>query len=118
MAQDTVDRQGRTKGTMSCREFRLTDAMILIAGAALSLAGGAHLFVLLADAFGRLCGETVAHRENLLSNWPMVWGATHDHLRNTLWYGFQAAGIFLFGMTPAFIVLRLRRPRPPLRALL
>src|SRR6516165_5614378 len=101
-----------------CRDFRLSDAMILIAGAALSFAGGAHLFVLLADEFGRLCREAAAHRTDLIEHWPVFWAATHDHIRNSLWYSFQVAGIFLLGVTPAFFVLRLRRPRLPLRALL
>jgi hypothetical protein len=99
------------------RDFRLSDVIILLAGAALALAEGAHLVLLMADMFGRLCREAAAHRADLLSHWPVFWAATHDSLRNTLWYGYQVAGALLLGMTPAFLVLRLRRPRPPLRAL-
>src|SRR6516165_9935826 len=51
-AHDTVASPERAVESTRCRQFRLSDAMILIAGAALSFAGGAHLFVLLADAFG------------------------------------------------------------------
>jgi hypothetical protein len=117
-AHDTVASPERAVESTRCRQFRLSDAMILIAGAALSFAGGAHLFVLLADAFGRLCGVAVVHRTDLIEHWPVFWAATHDHVRNSLWYSFQVAGILLLGMTPTFLVLRLRRPRPPLRALL
>jgi hypothetical protein len=108
----------RTVELTRCREFRLSDAMILIAGAALALAAGSHLLLLLAEMLGRLCREAAAHRADLPAHWPVFWGATHDPLRNTLWYGFQVAEMFLVGMTPAFFVLRLRRPRPPWCALL
>jgi hypothetical protein len=118
MAHGTDSDPDRATETVRCREFRLSDAMVLIAGAALALSGGAHLLVLLAGEFARLCGEAAAHREDLIAHWPIFWRVTHDHLRNTLWYGFQAAVMVLLGMTPAFLVLRLRRPRPPLRALL
>jgi len=100
------------------REFRLADAMILLAGLALSLAAGAHILVLLAAEAGRLCMAAAVHREDLLSNSTMFWKYTHDHMRNTLWYGFQAAEMFLTGMTPAFFVLRLKRPRPSLGVIL
>lgn len=118
MAHDTAASPDRATGAIRCREFRLSDAMILLAGAALCLSGGAHLLVLLADAFGHLCRDATAHREDLIAQWPVFWRATRNGLRNTLWYGFQVAGMSLLGLTPAFLVLRLRRPRPPLRALL
>jgi hypothetical protein len=100
------------------RDFRLSDAMILLAGAALALSAGAHLLLLLADMLGRLCQDVAAHREDLPAHWPLFWGATRDSLRNTFWYGFQVAEMFLLGLTPAFFALRLRRPRPPLRTLI
>jgi hypothetical protein len=92
--------------------------MILLAGVAVALSGGAHLLGLLADMLARLSREAIAHREDLIAHWPVFWGATHDSLRNTLWYGFQIAEMFLFSMTPAYFLVRLRRPRPPLRMLL
>jgi hypothetical protein len=96
------------------RKFGLSDAMILIAGTALCLAAGIPLFGLLADAAGRLWAAGVTHRGEPLA---AFWRGTHDHLRNTLWYGFQVAEVFLVAMWPTFVALRLRRPRPPLRAL-
>lgn len=103
--------------TAHCRAFRLSDAMILLAGTALALAGGSHFLPLLADIFGQLCREAAAHGGDLPNNWSVFWAATHDSLRNAVWYGFQVAGAFLLGLTPAFLVIRLRRPRPPLRTL-
>jgi hypothetical protein len=92
--------------------------MILLAGLAVVLSGGSHLLVLLVDMLARLSREVMTHREDLIAHWPVFWSATHSSLRNTLWYGFQMAEMVLLGMTPAFFILRLRRPRPPLRELL
>jgi hypothetical protein len=117
MANDTAASPQRATEPMPCRDFRLSDAMILIAGLALSLSG-AHLLVLMADAFRHLCRDAVVHRDALVAPWPAFWVAIRNELRSTLWYAFQVAGMVLLGMTPAFFVLRLRRPRPPLRALL
>ena len=85
-----------------CREFRLSDAMILLAGLALALSIGSHLLLLWADMFVRLWREVTADLVFLPSDWSMFWHATRDPFRNTLWYGFQVAEMFLFGMAPAF----------------
>jgi hypothetical protein len=114
---DSATGVNRTVERTRCRGFRLSDAMILLAGAALALSAGSHLLLLMADMLGRLFREAAAHRADVLDHWPLFWGATHGPLRNTLWYAFQVAEMFLFGMIPAFIALRLRHPRPPLRAL-
>lgn len=105
-------------GLTQCRAFRLSDAMVLLAGVALALAAGAHLLLLLADMLSHLCREVAARRADLFEHWPLFWGATQYYVRNTLSYGFQASEMFIVGMTPAFFVLRLRRPRPAPRALL
>jgi hypothetical protein len=107
----------RTVERIHCRKFRLSDAMILLAGAALALSAGSHLLLLMAEMLGRLFREAAAHRADVPDHWSLFWGATHGPLRNTLWYAFQVAETFLFGMIPAFIALRLRHPRPPLRTL-
>ncbi len=72
----------------------------------------------LAAEAGRLAVAAVAHGPNLFGDWAKFWNAIYEHLGNTLWYGLQAADMFLFGMTPAFFVLRLKRPRPSLRVIL
>jgi hypothetical protein len=117
MAHGTAASQDREPGPTRCREFRISDAMILMAGAALALAAGSHLLVLLADMLGRLGREAASHRTDLPAHWPAFWGATHDSLRNSVWYGYQVAATILLGLTPVFFVVRLRRPRPPLRIL-
>ena len=72
----------------------------------------------MADQVGGLWREAAAHRGDILIHWPLFWGATHNHLRNTLWYALQVAETGLVGLTLAFVAVRLRRPRPPLRTLL
>jgi hypothetical protein len=118
MSHDMVASADQAPDQTPCRQFRLSDAMILLAGLALAFAAGAHLLVLLAQMLGRLCREAAEHRADLPGRWPVFWGATHDSLRNSVWYGYQVAETLLLGMTPAFLVVRLRRPRPPLRSLL
>jgi hypothetical protein len=35
-----------------------------------------------------------------------------------LWYGFQVIEVLVLSLTPAFLLVRLRRPRPSIRAML
>jgi hypothetical protein len=60
----------------------------------------------------------IAHQVDLRENWPRFWVAVREPLRQIVNYGFQSAGIVLICMTPVFLMLRLRRPRPPWRVLL
>jgi hypothetical protein len=99
------------------RPFGITDAMILTAGAALALSASTHLIVLMVETFGRFWREASVFRGELPGRFPAFWVATHDLLRNTLWYGLQVAFALLLGFTPAWIVVRLRRPRPLWRVL-
>jgi hypothetical protein len=117
MTNDTISLVSRADEPAPASGVRIADVMILVAGLALALGAGAHILVLLADEARRFLVAAVDHREDLLSNWPAFWRATHDHLRNVRWYGFQSDGSFLLGMTPAFLV-RLKQPRPPLRVIL
>jgi hypothetical protein len=101
-----------------CREFRLSDAMILLAGLAISLSMGAYLFVFFLDAFRHLCREALDNVMATFVNPLWFWSVIERGLRNTFWYGLQVLEILLGGMIPAFLVIRLRRPRPPLRCLI
>jgi hypothetical protein len=85
------------------REFRTSDAMILIAGAALALAGGqgqAHLPTLLAAVAGHLGHQALAHLDDLPENWPAFWAATQEPLRNSVWCAIQVAQMLMAGLTP------------------
>jgi hypothetical protein len=101
-----------------CRKFGIFDAMIVLAGLAVALAAGGHLVVLLAHALGVLGREVAAHRDEVFEHWPLFWLATRRPLITVVSYAGQILMMLLLGMTPTFLVLRLRRPRPPWRVLL
>lgn len=101
-----------------CRNFGLTDVMILLAGMALCLSEGSHLLRFCVESLGRLVDEVAANGSDMLVNWPQFSKAIHNPVRYFFWYGFQFTMSVLFGLVPAFFVLRLRSPRPPLLALI
>src|SRR4051794_6768999 len=88
-----------------CRGFRVFDAMVLIAGVAVFLAGGGHLLMMFVLYLRWLGTEVVNHISVLAEHRHLFWGAVHHHLRNTLWYGFQAIEMMLVGMAPAFLAV-------------
>ena len=102
----------------ACRPLRLSDVMILIAGLAIVLAIGGHLVSWCALHFARLCRTAVENRADLWENPPRLWRMIQDPVRQTASYGFQSIGALVFGMTPVFFILRLKRPRPAWRPLL
>jgi hypothetical protein len=101
-----------------CRKFALSDAMILIAGTTLFLAMTDYLFAHLAEEFVNLCRRTVENRSSVWEHWPVFWVAIRRSLTGTLQFFDHILGGFLGGMVLAFLVLRGKRPRPPLRVLL
>ncbi len=100
------------------RPLRISDGMIFIAGLAIVLAMGGHFFSWCAVYLTEVCRTVVEHRDELWDNWPRVWRLIHDPVRQIVNYGFQAIGMLIFGVTPIFFILRLRRPRPSWRPLL
>ena len=62
--------------------------------------------------------RSVGQRDGLVHDPRLFWKFIEPDLRNTLWYGLQVLEMILGGMIPAFLVIRLRRPRPPLRCLI
>ncbi len=118
MVNETTISPEQTTERIRCRKFNLADAMILLAGLALTLSMGSHELVSLAGSLGSLGREAGAHRADLLANWPSFWRATGDHLRVSVYYGSLFATLLLLGMIPVFLVVRLRRPRPRWRALI
>jgi hypothetical protein len=96
--------------------------MILIAGLAIFLSGGMGLLLLCADQVVQL--GRAAIRASPITDWPAFWRVIHDPLKNphsltnAVNYGGQILGEFLVAMTPAYFIIRLRRPRPPARDLL
>src|SRR5262249_9569917 len=41
-----------------------------------------------------------------------------SHWGSVVWYGFRVLEVLLLSMTPAFLLIRLRQPRPPFLAML
>jgi hypothetical protein len=114
MAIEAVEVSARSAG----RRFGLSDGMILMAGLALALAEGVHLWGLLAGRLVGLGWDVYAIVADLPWRGRPLRAALRDDFRNTLWYGTQVAESLLFGFTPAWIVLRLKRPRPARMVLL
>src|SRR5690242_7629615 len=84
-----------------CRRFAILDGMILIAGAALWLAIGRTLVLQFAGEF----------QKPVEGGWSGTWRRF-----------FAVPGTFVFWsvivLTPLFLIIRLRRPRPELRRLI
>lgn len=53
-----------------CRNFGLTDVMILLAGMALCLSEGSHLLRFCVESLGRLVHDVAANGSDMLVNWP------------------------------------------------
>jgi hypothetical protein len=102
----------------ACRPLRIPDAMILIAGLAVVLAMGGHLFGWCAYFLYQVCRTVVENRADLWDDPQQLWRFIGDPARQLLSYGFQATAMLVFGMTPIFLILRLKRPRPSWRPLL
>jgi hypothetical protein len=102
----------------ACRKFTLADALILIAGLAVALSMGAHLLSLDAASFIEVCLVSLQQVGDKWAGLPRLWHSIRLPLINAIWYGCQFLGTLLFGMTPIFFILRLKRPRPPWRSLL
>jgi len=69
MASGAKTRQQPVPVPVACRKFGLLDGMILLAGAALALSSGAHLFLFLVEYGARLCRQLVAQGTNLFTVW-------------------------------------------------
>ena len=100
------------------RKFTLADALILIAGLAIVLSMGAHLLNLFAISVLDVCFATTLHLGENWQGMARFWNDVRLPLINTISYASQFAGALLFGMTPTFLILRMRRPRPRWRSLL
>lgn len=92
--------------------------MILIAGVAIVLAMGSYLFAFFAQDSVRLCRVAWANLAEIRENSPRFWRVVREPLAQVVSYGMQSASVVLVAMTPMFLIMRLRRPRPPWRALL
>jgi hypothetical protein len=112
----------RDETQVACRRLGLSDAMILMAGLGIFLSGGAGLLLLWADQVAEL--RRAATQAWPITDWPAFRKVIHDPpnnrhaLTNVVKYGGDILGVFLLAMTPAYFIIRFRRPRPPARDLL
>ncbi len=101
-----------------CRRFSLLDAMILIVGVALVLASGGDNLAPLVTYSYRTFVAVAAHAAEIRESWPRFPVPVRDPLSQAVSLGMQFGAAVLPGMAVIFIILRLRRPRPPWRTLL
>jgi hypothetical protein len=118
MANTRVPAAATTRG----RKFGVYDLMISIGGIALWLTFGEHKLAILLQQFTCLCHSIAAYvgfvparsygpPQFLMSSMSNYWSSV-------LWYGVQVSVLLILIVTPVFLLMRVRRPRPPLRALL
>ena len=117
MNDENVTADAATAAPIACRRFGLLDGMILLAGAAIALSVGAHLFPLLFQRLAHLCELVAEHGSDIVQNRAAYVMRARDDARNTLWYGLQSAEAIILGLTPAYLIVRFRKPRAGFRAL-
>ncbi len=119
MTSEAVDSAIPVATPTLARKFGVADAMILVAGLGFALAGALKLVVLLGEMCFYLCQIIAAYDDAFYAGRPAFWrNWVAIYWSSVLFYGLRVFEIFLLGMTPAFLLVRLRRPRPPIRALL
>jgi hypothetical protein len=104
------------------RKFGVYDSMILIGGIAVWLAYGQQKLAILIQQFAALC-HTIAAYYGFVS--PVSVGPPQFLMKSmaiywstVLWYFIQASELLILIATPVFLLMRVRQPRPPLRALI
>lgn len=118
MASEVTPGADRAEEPTRCREFGLSDAMVLVAGTAFLLSIEPYLLAKLTRALVRLARALALNRSDLLEHWPVAWIAIRNDLASALFTGERMLHHLLISLVPAFLIVRWKRPRPPLRALL
>jgi hypothetical protein len=108
--------------TMRVRRFSVYDLMILIAGIALLLTYNLHNILYLLQHLASLCESNAAYY-GLISakrTTPPRSLTRHvaSHWSDVLWYVVQSSEQLILIIATVLLLMRMRRPRPPLRALL
>jgi hypothetical protein len=119
MTSEAVDNAITGTSSMAARKFGVADAMILVAGLGLALGVGLRLLIELGHAVYYFWQTIAAYGSPFYANRPKFWRAwVAISWSSVMFYGLRVFEIFLVSMTPAFLLVRLRRPRPPIVALL
>jgi hypothetical protein len=101
------------------RRFGLSDSMVSIGGIALVLTYGRYEFVSLFWQIVYLCRAIAAYFGFI--SWgrsPFLMKDMANFWSSVLWHGIQVSELLVLIMTPVFLLMRLRRPRPSFRTLL
>ena len=122
MTGDTRATSIQAAETMRGRRFGVYDSMVLIAGIALLFAPENNKVRDLIDQLVGLCKAVAVYYGFVPAG---AWGpprylakAIRSFLSGAEWYGVQAAEMLILNMTAVFLLMRVRRPRPPVRTLL
>jgi hypothetical protein len=104
------------------RRFSVYDSMISISGIALLLTYDLTHIINLFQQFTGLC-KTIAAYYGLISAKPYgppqyLMSSMASYWSSVLWYVVQASEQMILIMTPVFLLMRVRRPRPSIRVLL
>jgi hypothetical protein len=119
MTHESVSPPDLATEPTAIRNFGVSDAMFLIAGIALAISGGSKLVGALAGQGIALCRTIVAYNSAFYVARPQVWRDEIEMRWSTvLWYGFRVLEVLVFSLTPPFLLVRLRRPRPSFRAMI
>jgi hypothetical protein len=108
--------------TIRGRRFGVYDSMVLIAGIALLFAFENNKVRNLIQQLVELC-KAIAAYYGFLPARPygppqFLTKAIADYWSGVVWYGVQAAELLILIMTTVFLLMRVRRPRPSIRALI
>ncbi|HEV3162745.1 MAG TPA: hypothetical protein VGZ22_01795 [Isosphaeraceae bacterium] len=101
------------------RKFGLSDGMCMIIAIALAISGGSRLLEVLAGQCSELC-QTIAARNSppYVGRPQFWWYYVGIYWSCMVWYAFRIVEVLILSLTPAFLLIRLRRPRPSIRAML
>jgi hypothetical protein len=102
------------------RKFGVLDLMISIGGIALVLTYGQHYFQILLEQLLSL-GKTVAAYYGFMSTRvppQILLKSMANYWSTVLWYAVQTSELLILIMTPVFLFMRVRQPRPPISDLL
>jgi hypothetical protein len=119
MSRETVTRPDAASDSKRKRDFGVSDAMALVAGAALAIWGGSKLVVCLVEQAIELCRTIMHYNTTLYLRRPELWRQDVEMRWSTvLWYAFQVLEALVLSLTLTFLLIRLRPPRPPIRGML
>jgi hypothetical protein len=119
MSSETVTRPGAASDLKRKRDFAVSDAMALVAGAAVAIWGGSKLVLSLVEQAMGLYRTIKRYNTAFYLRRPELWREEVAMAWSTvLWYAFQVLEVLVLSLTLTFLLIRLRPPRPPIRGML